>query len=104
MGLTPYTTDDLWLELTAITNATASFIVHPPAAEATSGVYDLFATTSLGLNLPGLNRTNWVWLLRTDPGEANLVVPNLAAEQAYFRVAGTNDTDGDGLSDQSRCS
>ena len=99
MGLTPYTTDDLWLELTAITNATASFIVHPPAAEATSGVYDLFATTSLGLNLPGLNRTNWVWLLRTDPGEANLVVPNLAAEQAYFRVAGTNDTDGDGLSD-----
>ena len=99
MGLTSYTADDLWLELIAITNATGYFVVHPPAAEATNGVYDLFVTTNLSPDVPGLNLTNWLWLLRTDPGETNLIVPNLTADTAFFMLGRTNDTDGDGMSD-----
>ena len=94
-----YTTNDLWLEIVTLTNATGFFIVHPPEAEATTGVYDLFMTTNLSPNVPGLNLTNWLWLLRTDPGETNLIVPDLWADQAYFMLGRTNDTDGDGMSD-----
>ena len=77
-----YTTNDLWLEIVTLTNATCFFIVHPPEAEATTGVYDLFMTTNLSPNVPGLNLTNWLWLLRTDPGETNLIEPDLWADQA----------------------
>lgn len=94
-----YTTNDLWLEIVTWTNATGVFVVHPPEAEATTGVYDLFMTTNLSPNVPGLNLTNWAWLLRTDPGETNLIVPDLWADQAYFMLGRTNDTDGDGMSD-----
>ena len=96
---TPFTAEDLWLEIVTVTNATGIFVVHPPEAEATTGVYDLLMTTNLSPNVPGLNLTNWYWVLRTSPGETNLVVPDLLADQAYFRLARTNDTDGDGLSD-----
>jgi hypothetical protein len=103
-GATPmntpvYTDADLWLELIAMTNGGGLFVVHPPAAEATNGVYDLFMTTNLSPYGPGLNLTNWVWLLRTEPGETNLVVPHLWREQAFFLLGRTNDTDGDGMSD-----
>ena len=93
------TTNDLWLEITTMTNSTGVFVVHPPSAEVTAGVYDLFMTTNLGLNVPGLNLTNWLWLLRTEPGETNLTVPNLNADTAFFMLARTNDSDGDLLSD-----
>ena len=73
--------------------------MHPPAAEAATGVYDLFMTTNLSPNVPGLNLTNWLWLLRTDPGETNLAVPGLPQDQAFFRLAQTNDTDADGMTD-----
>ena len=94
-----YTSNDLWLEIVTVTNLTGFFVVHPPEAEATTGVYDLFMTTNLSPNVPGLNLTNWLWLLRTDPGETNLIVPDLWADQAYFMLGRTNDTDGDGMSD-----
>ena len=94
-----YTAEDLWLEIVTVTNATGFFVVHPPEAEATTGVYDLFMTTNLSANVPGLNLTNWVWLLRTDPGQTNLVVPDLSADQAYFMLGRTNDLDSDGLTD-----
>ena len=99
MPNTSYTADDLWLEVVTVTDATGFFVVHPPEAEATNGVYDLLMTTLLSADAPGLNLTNWYWLLRTSPGETNLVVPDLPAAQAYFRLARTNDADGDGLSD-----
>jgi hypothetical protein len=99
MDLTSFTVDDLWLEIICVTNSTGNFIVHPPAAEAANGVYDLFMTTNLSPNVPGLNLTNWLWLLRTDPGETNLIVPDLTGDTAYFLLGRTNDTDGDGISD-----
>jgi hypothetical protein len=99
MGAWPYTDSELWLEIIAMTDCTGFFVVHPPAAEAASGVYDLFMTTNLSPNVPGLNLTNWLWLLRTDPGETNLTVPHLPWGQAWFQLAKTNDADGDGMSD-----
>jgi len=99
MQMNSYTSDDLWFEITCLTNYTANFIVHPPDAEATNGVYDLFMTTSLSPGGGGLNLTNWFWVLRTDPGETNLVVPGFWMDAAYFLLGRTNDADGDGMSD-----
>jgi hypothetical protein len=101
LGPTPmdYTAEDLWLQLITLTNTTGLFVVHPPAAEATTGVYDLFMTTNLSPGVPGLNLTNWAWLLRTGPGESNLLVPDLTADTAYFMLAKTNDADADGMTD-----
>jgi hypothetical protein len=83
--------EDLWLELTMLTNGAARLTVHPPEAEMADGVYDLYSTATLG--------TNWQWVLRTDPGQTDLVIENLTAGQCYFILGRTNDTDGDGLSD-----
>jgi hypothetical protein len=99
-GASPsYTTNDIWLEVAAWTNATAWFTVHPPATNAATGVYDLFMTTNLSADVPGLNLTNWVWLLRTDPGQTNLVVLDLPLDQAFFLLGTMSDSDGDGLTD-----
>jgi hypothetical protein len=99
MDARSYTDSDLWLEITGLTNTTGYFVVHPPAGEAANGVYDLFMTTNLSSSVPGLNLTNWLWLLRTDPGETNLTVPDLPQDEAFFMLGRTNDTDGDGMSD-----
>ncbi len=99
MGLNSYTEDDLYLLPPVVTNNTALIVIHPPAAEAANGVYDLFMTTNLSSSGDGLNLTNWLWLLRTDPGQTNLVLWNLWADEAFFLLARTNDSDGDGMSD-----
>jgi hypothetical protein len=59
-----YGSDGLWLEIVSKTNVTAHLVIHTPDPQ---GVYDLFMTTNLNPNVPGLNLTNWVWLLRTEP-------------------------------------
>ncbi|HEU5124206.1 MAG TPA: hypothetical protein VFW05_09110 [Verrucomicrobiae bacterium] len=94
-----YSTDDLWLELVSKTNELANFMIHPPTAEEGTGVYDLFMTTSLTAEGSGLNGTNWLWLLRTSPGQTNVAYSPLLDEICFFRLARTNDADADGLSD-----
>ncbi len=94
-----FTSDDLWLEITSATNATASLVIHPPASEEGIGVYDLFMTTNLAVNVLGLNGTNWQWVLRCDPGQTNLLVTNLTEDVCFFRLGRTNDADSDGMSD-----
>jgi hypothetical protein len=61
--------------------------------------YDLYATTNLSPNVPGLNLTNWAWLGRISPGQTVVTVPLLSDVQCYYRLGTTNDTDGDGLPD-----
>jgi hypothetical protein len=102
-GFTPmtFTTNDLWLEITGVSaDKTLSYLViHPPATN-TDGVYDLYATTNLASNVPGLNGTNWVWLMRCAPGQTNLTVTNFSTTGiCFFRLGGTNDSDNDGLPD-----
>ena len=90
-----YTTNDLWLEITAVTNGSAYFTVHTP----NTNVVDLFTTTNLTTNVSGLNLTNWMWLLRTTPGNTNIIVTNLWPVEGWFRLGTMQDTDGDGLTD-----
>lgn len=90
-----YGTNDLWLEIISVTNSTANFTIHTPD----SAAYDLFGTTNLSANVPGLNLTNWVWLLRTDVGQTNIVLVNLWPEMGFFRLGTMQDTDNDGLTD-----
>ena len=93
---------NLWLQITGTTNTTngltAYFVIWPPT-NVTDGVYDLFLTTNLAANVSGLNVTNWAWVMRNTAGQTNLTVTNLTADYCFFRLAETNDTDGDGLSD-----
>lgn len=99
LGLLEYTADDLWLEISALTNSVGFFTIHPPTTELTNGVYDLYMTTNLSPVVVGLNLTNWTWLLRSDPGQTNLLVPDLTDDQAFFILGRTNDADGDMMSD-----
>lgn len=95
-----YGSNDLWLELTGVTNGQGAFVLHLPAGAEAFG-WDLFATTNLTLDTPpgALNLTNWTWLHRAPAGVTNLTVPLLWWPMAFARLAATNDTDGDSLSD-----
>src|SRR5712672_2355494 len=64
-----------------------------------SGVcYDLYATTNLGFEVPGLNRTNWAWLGRMAPGQTTFTNDVILSDlQCYYRLGLTNDCDGDSL-------
>jgi hypothetical protein len=62
--------------------------------------YDIYATTNLGLEVPGLNRTNWAWLGRLAPGQITFTNDiTLSDLQCYYRLGLTNDCDGDSLPD-----
>ena len=50
-----YAPEDLWLEIVSKAEDTANLVIHTPDPE---GVYDLFMTTNLSPNVPGLNLTN----------------------------------------------
>jgi IgGFc binding protein len=79
-----FTTNDLWLQITGVTNGIASLVIHPPSG-VTNGVYDLEYTTNLAGTI------SWQWLLRTDPGQTNLAVPNATDMQGYYRLGPPND-------------
>ena len=87
--------NDLWLEITGMTNTTGWFIIHTP----TNSPYDLFHTTNLTVSVGGLNLTNRTWLYRTASGETNLTVTNLWSAQGCFNLGTMLDSDGDGLTD-----
>jgi len=92
-----FTTNDLWLEITGTTNTGSSLkaglVIHLPW-NVGYNIYNLYATTNLA---PAV----WQWVLRSPPGQTNLVVTNLVSQTEFFRLAiNTTDTDGDGLSDE----
>jgi hypothetical protein len=90
-----FTTNDLWLQM-FLTNRLGNFVIHSPNIAA----FDIFATTNLIASVPGLNGTNWVWLLRTDVGETNnIIVTNLWSDLGFFRLGTMQDSDNDGLTD-----
>jgi hypothetical protein len=89
-----YTPAELWLEV-AVTNAQARFIIHSPE---TNAVYDLFGTTNLN-PVTNLDVANWVWLLRTSPGQTNIILTNLWPDAGFFILGTTNDSDGGGMTD-----
>ncbi len=90
-----WASNDLWLEITGMTNTTGWFIIHTP----TNSPYDLFHTTNLTLRVGGLNFTNRAWLYRTASGQTNLTVTNLWSARGHFNLGTMLDSDGDGLTD-----
>jgi hypothetical protein len=90
-----YSTNELWLEITGVTNGEAEFVIHSPVVEP----YDLFMTTNLAADVPGLNLTNWVWEVRASAGQTNPPPVPAANEMAFYRLGTTNDMDSDGLTD-----
>jgi hypothetical protein len=85
-GFTPafsFSTNSLWLQMLSVTNGTASLVIHPPWNVA-NGVYDLLYCTNLG-------SPAWQWLLRSDPGQSNLVVPNATDAHGFYRLGLPND-------------
>ena len=91
-----HSTNDLWLEITGLTNTTGYFLIHTPE---TNGIYDLFSTTNLSPLVAGLNLTNWLWLVRTTSGQTNLTVTSLTSVEGYFQLGTMLDSDADGLTD-----
>ena len=79
-----YTTNDLWLEMTAMTNMTAFLTIHPPW-NVTNGVWDLYYTTNLS------PPETWSWLLRSFAGQTNLTVNNATDAQGFYRLGPLND-------------
>jgi hypothetical protein len=72
-----FSTNSLWLQMLSVTNGTADIAIYPPW-DVTNGVYDLLYCTNL---LPPIN---WQWLLRTDPGQTNVLVPNATDIQGFY--------------------
>jgi hypothetical protein len=107
-----YGSNDLWLELVAVTNGTALLLAHPPE---TGAAYDLFQSSALASNV-------WTWVARGLQGQTEFSVTNLPPDGAFY-ILGTmagldahgvttayrslvggdetlaNDTDNDGLRD-----
>jgi IgGFc binding protein len=79
-----YTTNDLWLELLAVTNSTAALAIHT-AWNAPNDVYDLLYTTDIA------PPSAWQRLLRTEPGQTNLTVTNAADAQGFYRLGPPDD-------------
>ncbi len=90
-GLAPLT-DDLQLDIEDATNGVVSLTVLNPTSLTNSPVWDVFGISSLA-------QSNWTWLARTEPGQTNLLVPMLSEVESYYRLAATNDSDEDGLTD-----
>ena len=90
-----YSSNQLWLEITAVTNGQAHFVIHTPSA----APYDLFLTTNLSSDVPGLNFTNWLCAEAVSAGQTNFSTPVGTNPIAFYRLGTTNDTDGDGLTD-----
>jgi hypothetical protein len=76
-----FTTNDLWLSITGMTNTTAHLVIHPPWSD-TNLTHDLLYTTSL--NSP----INWHFLLRCI--STNVTVSELCRNQGFFALTQTN--------------
>jgi hypothetical protein len=62
--------------------------------------YDLFGTTNLmELALPALSLTNWLWLVRGEPGQTAFTLTNVPLPESYYALGTMLDSDADGLTD-----
>jgi hypothetical protein len=68
-----------WLQLTCVTNNTASLVINCPGT-ATNNIYNLFFTTNLE------TPSTWSRVMRCEPGQTNPVVSNLPPAQGFFML------------------
>ena len=96
-----FTTNDLWLQFANQSNFISSLVIHTPwDVTGSNFMFDVFATTNLRPNVPGLNWTNWLFVTRSVPGQTNLTVSPLpGAPVCFYRLGTMQDSDNDGLTD-----
>ena len=80
------TTNDLALIMDGWTNADAYLTIHPAYGAPTNATYDLWFCTNLAQPI------DWQWVLRSQPGQTNLVVSNSTSPQAFYRLASHTDS------------
>jgi len=78
-SLIVYGSNTFWLQLTGLTNHTASFIIHVPVT-ATNNICNLFFTTNPAAS------SAWNRVMRCEPGQTNPVVTNLPSAQGFFML------------------
>ncbi len=74
------TGDALMLEIDWMTNQTAELVIHPAWNAVANEEYDVGYTTNL------TPPTAWQWLMRTAPGQTNLLISNLPPDLGFFRL------------------
>ena len=95
MAAYSYSSEELWVELVSVVDSQVDFVIRTPS----DAPYDIFITTNLSANVPGLNLTNWLWETRASAGQTNVSVATGTNSIAFYRLGTTNDTDSDGLTD-----
>ncbi|MEI9961447.1 MAG: hypothetical protein WDM76_10065 [Limisphaerales bacterium] len=80
-----FTTNDLWLSITGKIATTAYLEIHRPWNMPQTTVFDLMYCTNLAAPIA------WRWVLRTDPGQINLIARNAVDAQGFYRLAPPND-------------
>lgn len=78
-GLDADGSNTFWLQLTGITNNTASLVIYVPGT-ATNNIYNLFFTTNFE------TPRTWSRVMRCEPGQTNPVVTNLPPTQGFFML------------------
>lgn len=94
-----HTSADLWLEMRSFSNDICTLVIHPPENERSRGVYDLFGAGGSWTDLPQSGGADWVWLARTEPGQTNITAVGITGRQGFYRLARTNDSNADGITD-----
>ena len=80
--------NDLWLSLDKVSQGISYLTIHVPSSiDINSTNFNLFYTTNVATPT-----SNWWWMLTTDIGQTNLVVPNATDNQGFYGLGYTNAT------------
>jgi hypothetical protein len=78
-GFSPmFDTNGVWLSIAPITNGISQIVIHEPDSDLATN-WNLFYTTNVATPF-----TNWWWILTTDIGQTNLIVPNATDAQGFY--------------------
>jgi hypothetical protein len=82
-----FTSNQLWLSITNVTNGDATLIIHPPSG-LDNGVFDLLFRTN------PLPPDSWHFVLRTLPGQTNLTVSNAVGPEGFYALGKADSSQG----------
>ncbi len=85
-ALRVYGSNDLWLSIYSVTNGISHIIIHPPwNVNVSTSSWNLFYTTNISTPF-----SNWWWILTTDLGQTNLIVPNATDAHGFYALGLVN--------------
>ena len=81
-----YGSNDLWLSIDSVSNGISHLTIHAPLSiDINNTNFDLFYTTNLTTPF-----SNWWWILTTDIGQTNLIVPNATDANGFYALGLAN--------------